>query len=363
MQVPTDVRPLVVQHGFEESRRKLVDVFNELMFARVAIMTFPKNDARPGMHFQGEAVELFAGRSSRAPRVVFFSRYGRQQGIGMSVLGATVCDTPLGAHHPSATPQIGDIIVGSVMPAARGKIPFELRGWCAGGKPLMDLARIVQFGSRMNGAELKRILKQPSSDAADALLRLSSSLTPAEKHHATQAQQCGDELWLIMRIVCYGDLSDPGSTRLSKPFAEFVDSLAIRFGDEAFIEAWSKARPKRIEYNPTEVSALPTSYPYYQTVTSLLTQATQATQATHEWKQVLIDGSLVTKYLPIEAPKPEAPQSEAPCQAPGTPMDAPSSPPYPSSPHQSNSPAYAPSSPPASPYAPSSPPYVPFDDI
>ena len=245
MQAPTPVVVPTVKHGFEESRRKLVDTFAELVFMRVAVVSFPTSDKRTGTHFQGEAIEVFAGRSHRAPRIAFFSRFGRQTGTGFNLLGITIVDTPLGPSHASATPQVGDLIVGSLMPAAKGKLPFEIRGWSNGGKPLLELGRIVQYGTRMAESELKRQLRQPCAETASSLLRLSSaSLSPAEIAHAKLAASCADELWVLVRIVCFGNLDDPGDARLGgKSFVDMVDMIATRFGDEVLLDSWAKIRP------------------------------------------------------------------------------------------------------------------------
>jgi hypothetical protein len=248
------VQPPVVRNGFPESRRKLLEILSQLTFMRVSVVTYPPDTYRSGTHFQGDATEIFPGRTSghQHPRIAFFSRYGRQTGTGLNVLGGfTLIDSPVGGHHNSSTPQIGDILVGSLMPAAKGKIPFELRGWCNNAKPLMELCRIVQFGTKMPEDEVRRCLRQPASESAYALLRLSaSSLSQQETLHATKASNAADDFFCMARVVCFGKLEERTDLKLSRPFVELVDSLAMRFGDEQFIDDWSKVRPK--EYKPQE---------------------------------------------------------------------------------------------------------------
>ena len=270
MQTPQSVVVPTVKHGFEESRRKLVEVFDELVFMRVAVVGFPKSDVRSGTHFQGEAIEVFSGRSHRAPRVAFFSRFGRQTGTGFNLLGITIVDTPLGPSHASAMPQVGDLIVGSLMPAAKGKLPFEIRGWSYGGKPLLELARIVQYGTRMAESELKRQLRQPCAETAASLLRLSSaSLSPTEITHAKLAASCADELWVLVRIVCFGNLDDPGDARLGgKSFVDMVDMIATRFGDEVLLDSWAKIRPPTTMTPAAYAPACGASTPYVWTYPS-----------------------------------------------------------------------------------------------
>ena len=341
MQAPQSVVVPTVKHGFEESRRKLVDVFAELVFMRVAVVSFPKSDVRSGTHFQGEAIEVFAGRSHRTPRVAFFSRFGRQTGTGFNLLGVTIVDTPLGPTHASATPQVGDIIVGSLMPAAKGKLPFEIRGWSAGGKPLLELSRVVQYGTRMSESELKRQLRQPCAETAASLLRLSTSLSPAEIAHAKLASSCADELWVLVRIVCFGNLEDPGDARLGgKSFVDMVDMIATRFGDEVLLDSWAKIRPptyapimhQAMQAAPytwapsnagpsgTPLQSPPHSPPRLSNLTAFLSKLVPAREAYDPAKTV---------YDPAaySSPSPKAPaRAESPKYAPASPPYTPASP-------------------------------------
>jgi len=292
------LRPVVpprVEKGFDESRAKLVDILNQLTFMRISVISFPKESMRQGNHFQGECVEITSGRNSH-PRVAFFSRYSRQNGSGFNLLGGfTLIDCPVGPHHSSAMPQVGDILVGSLLPAAKGKLPFELRGWCNNAKPLMELARIVQFGTRIGELELKRLLRQPASDSANALLRIASqSLTEAEREYARNAATSADDFWFLARVVCFGKLEEDSTLKLSKSWIDLIDSLAMRFGDETLIDAWANKRPTPpaqvqpvqpishlvnlgygqgyatqyvpTEYDPTKVFAKPTTPPLSATV-------------------------------------------------------------------------------------------------
>jgi hypothetical protein len=339
MQAPQSVVVPTVKHGFEESRRKLVDVFAELVFMRVAVVSFPKSDVRSGTHFQGEAIEVFAGRSHRAPRVAFFSRFGRQTGTGFNLLGVTIVDTPLGPSHASATPQVGDIIVGSLMPAAKGKLPFEIRGWSAGGKPLLELSRVVQYGTRMSESELKRQLRQPCAETAASLLRLSTSLSPAEIAHAKLASSCADELWVLVRIVCFGNLEDPGDARLGgKSFVDMVDMIATRFGDEVLLDSWAKIRPHTVPqafpqqaytWAPSNVGPSGTplqsptpSPPRLSNLTAFLSKLAPVREAYDPAKTVYDPAAYAPASYSPASPKPASPK------APQSPQYAPASPPY-----------------------------------
>ena len=245
------VVPPKVQRGFETTRRKLVETLAAFTFMRVTVVTFPPCTMRSGTHFQGEAIEVFPGKHHRtAPRTAFFSRFARGQGF--SVLGTvSIVDAPMGPNHTTAIPQIGDILIGSLVDAKKGgKIPHELRGWSNNAKPLLELARIVQFGSRMSEKELAALLKQPGSAAAAFFLRLNAALPPSapERVAAERSLQCADDVWALARVVCFGKLDGDASLKTSASFVDLIDGLAMKFGDEALMEEWAKVRPE--QYNP-----------------------------------------------------------------------------------------------------------------
>jgi hypothetical protein len=315
-----DLKPLVaptIQKGFESTRRRLVEALQQVSFVRICVVTFPESTVRAGQHFQGEAIEVFPGKSHGHPRTCFFSRFGR--GFGSSqILGSfSLIDCPFDVAHSTAIPQVGDILIGSLSQAKKGKIPFELRGWSNNAKPLLELARVLQYGTRMGEAELKNLLKQPASASANMYLRLNPQMPEAQKVAARKSVDAQDDLWCLARMVCFGKLEEDKTLKISKPYVELVDGLVIKYGDEEMLEAWSKIRPQ--EYTPEYT---PEAYPAY-------------------------GGYGVTPgYAPVYSFAPTAPNA------------FPSTPTYPSSPPES--PKYVPSSPV---YAPSSPPQSPKDEL
>jgi len=370
------VVPPKVQRGFEVTRRKLVETLSAFTFMRVTVVTFPPCTMRTGTHFQGEAIEVFPGKHSRsAPRSAFFSRFARGQGF--NVLGALqIVDAPMGMSHSTAIPQIGDILIGSLVDAKKGgKIPHELRGWSNNAKPLLELARIVQFGSRMSEKELANLLRQPGSAAAAFFLRLNPSLPPSapERIAAEKSLQSVDDVWALARVVCFGKLEDDASLKTSTNFVDLVDTLAMKFGDEALMDAWATVRPE--QYNPAVVVA---PHPVYAQVWSPPAEAGHASAAGHAWAPPAWAPSAPAAWAPPApapawTPPPWAAQAQpaaagggggvvyqwsAPV-APSSPKFQPTSPVYqPTSPAAYNptSPSYAPTSPRKAPASPTSPP-------
>ena len=317
------LKPPTIIKGFDEARRKLVEALGALTFVKICVMTFPENNVRAGTHFQGEAIEVFPGRHHGHARTCFFSRFGRGFGTSQILGSFSLIDCPFDTSHPTAVPQIGDILVGSLSPAKKGKIPFELRGWSNNAKPLLELARVLQYGTRMGENELKNLLKQPASSSAAMYLRLNPNMNVVQKMNAQKSTEAADDLWCLARIVCFKKLDEDKTLKLSKPYVELVDALVIKYGDEEFLEEWSKVRPET-EYVPEAYN--PTGYggygaPYAVTGASFLPPS----------------------FVPptgasMQARTPEYPSSPA------------------SSPYPPSSPKYTPSSPK---YTPSSPKYAP----
>ena len=373
-----DVRDVVlpkIEHGFEESRMRVHEMLSQLSFVRVMVISSPSAG-----HFQGEVSEIVRGKTGRS---AFFSKYGRQNGRGFELLGFTLVDSPLGNAHSSATPQIGDIMLGTLSSTKKGKLPWELRGWCNNAKPLMELHRIVQFGSKMGEAEMRRIFKQQASITAGALLRLSSaSLLQNEKDHAQFAVKAADDVFALLRIVCFGKL-DLSDLTLSKNYVELIDSVATRFGDEKLLDAWALVRPA--EYIPAQAPQGPQapqgSYQHAhvhpqnasnygwgaQANAQAYAQAYAPSASTYVWSAKEVLTAATSEYSPDSPQRPKTP-THAVEYVPGSPPYRPSdSPPYaPASPLAPPSPLEAPLEKPLtppSPLAPPSPPYRPMSPV
>lgn len=238
------VNPEVV-HGFEVSRRKVVEALSNMNFAKiVSIVQLPNKLDPSEPHFQGEVEEVFASKHRTAPKHAFFSRFSRNT-QGVSVLGCfTIVDTPMGTCQASALPQLGDVLVGSFVEAGRkGKIPFEFKGWCNNGKPLLELLRVLQFGTRMSSKELHTLLRQPASITAAFALRLNANTTASQRRHAEKVSKSVDDIWNIARALCFKDLSLDESLKTSVSHWDMMTQLAMVTLDEEFLDELNKIKP------------------------------------------------------------------------------------------------------------------------
>ena len=335
------VNPDVV-HGFETSRRKVVEALNNMSFVKiVSIVQLPNKFDPLEPHFQGEVEEVFASKHKTAPRHAYFSRFSRNS-QGVSVLGCfSIVDTPMGTAHASALPQLGDVLVGSFVDAGKkGKLPFEFKGWCNNGKPLLELLRVLQFGTRMSAKELHTLLRQPSSVTACFALRLNSkSIKATQKLHAERVSQSVDDIWNIARALCFKDLQIDESLKTSKPHWEMMTQLAMTTLDEEFLDELTKVKPEEIE-ETVQFPAYGYTLPQPSDFTGSRTPLWEPSSPKY--------GASSPKYSPSSpqygASSPKV--SKSPIYGSSSPY-APSSPIYPSSPkkHQdTRSPPYIPES-------------------
>jgi hypothetical protein len=318
------VNPEVV-HGFEVSRRKVVESLTNMNFAKIVSIVQLPNKLEPlEPHFQGEVEEVFPSKHTAFPKHAFFSRFSRNT-QGVSVMGCfQIVDTAMGTCQASALPQLGDVLVGSFVEAGRkGKIPFEFKGWCNNGKPLLELLRVLQFGTRMSSKELHTLLRQPASVTAAFSLRLNSStITLSQRRHAQKVSQSADDIWNIARALCFKDLSLDESLKTSVPHWDMMTQLAMNTLDEEFLDELNKIKP------PCETQMY-SSEPYGNS---------QHQQLENSYRQgyTLPQGS---DFGTFGNKTPEYPSTAADYTGSNTPPYAPSSP------YRPTSPAYAPSSP------------------
>jgi hypothetical protein len=357
--------------SFDGARRALHESLEALSFVRVVSIRTqePRNEADavgatgcPA--FLGEAEEVFPslqsgrrGASKDPPRQVFFSKFSRQSGKGFLLGGvATLVDTTLGPEHITAMPQVGAILVGSIVSASRPKsrCPFEIRGWCANARPLLELARIVQFGTRGGEGETLALLRQSAAEGASEYARVwaagsvpPSSVSAVQQRHCRAVSEVADELSSLARIILYGSLEFLIAAALpklrlgGKTPHEFVETLSMVFRDARIHEEFLKIAPAP-------------SPPRSRTPTFEHLPAASMAALPIDVKGTGYGYGYGGNSAAISAISPPSPPYR-----PSSPAYAPASPPA-SPKYIPSSPTYAPASPPASPkYVPSSPKYVP----
>ena len=94
------------------------------------------------------------------PKLVFVDKFGRCKGP-LKIGPITLVQCPLGPEHPTSTPSVGDLLVGTAVPNVRkSHLGFVLRGWASNALPLWELFRMVRFGTRANEIKTRELLLQ-----------------------------------------------------------------------------------------------------------------------------------------------------------------------------------------------------------
>lgn len=381
--------------SFDGARRALHEMLEPLTFVRV--ISVGQATSRAGASLQalgshcptffGEAEEVSASMrpQSRKPgKRVFFSSFARQNGIGFSLGGCgTLIDAPLGSEHISSMPTVGSILVGSAVSSAKAKArcPYELRGWCSNARPLMELHRVVQFGTRGGESETRQLVRQAAADTATEFARALhaagseglTSIAPHQRRACTAAASVADELDCLARIVLYGRmdclLTDPPPRLGGRSPREFAETLALVLREGRIMEEFVKVAPHFA--SPVAYPLLPAAAAY-----PLLPPPTFGTLSELAKQPYMGYGMAVLPGGGGHSSPPRADANKTPPYEPRSPQYMPSSPDggrtptgqattfVPSSPpYVPQSPAYAPQSPayaPQSPaYAPQSPAYMP----
>ena len=372
--------------SFENARRTLHELLSPLTFVRVISVGQPRGAGSSAPHattaFTGEGEEVrptLATRGREGPgKRVFFSSFSRQNGLGFSLGGcATLVDSPLGSDHVSSVPQIGTIMVGSMVASskARARCPFELRGWCNNARPLMELHRIVQFGTRGGESETRLLVRQAAAETAVEYSRTLAAagegsfamLSGTQRRHCASAASVADELDCLARVVLYGSMEClKGTPRLGgRQPREFVETLVLVLRDSRIIEEYNRVSPPP----PPPVPAPLPNY-FHQSMLAYGGAGMQYDPVAQAHFRAPVASSAGCYRSPQRVgavSPPRSPQycpSSPPPEGSKTPPYAPQSPQYcPTSPVGNRTPQYAPQSPryePQSPqYAPQSPRYVP----
>ena len=241
-----------VAKSYDGCRRALHEVLKGFCFARITSVSQPP--PRPGaegtIFFHCEALEVFptleAGkRAASEPRIFYFDKFMRSKTNTVSLGAASVVDTPLGGHHISCVPNLGDIVMGTPMANTKPKarVPMVLINWINNASPVMHLARMVKFGTRCTEAEIREKLQQPASLFAERVLSstAASTIDGVSKRAAELAKAARDDLWALARLILYGNI--PLFVTLHEQEEHGADPsgrlLAISMRAKAFVELTS----------------------------------------------------------------------------------------------------------------------------
>jgi hypothetical protein len=192
---------------FPAARAKLNEFLKSFSYVKVVeVNQLPAKDGRPAF-FHGvgltQSNSKFGGKSEQ----VFFDKGSRLRHSSLIEVGpCKLIDAAWGRDHSSANPQVGDILIGVLTDNLKPKsrITKCLRSWSRHGKIIMELSRMVEFGTHMSEMDVRAILRQGESAlAATALLRETQAVHCMHLRHASSST---DDFWILVRIILWGNL-------------------------------------------------------------------------------------------------------------------------------------------------------------
>ena len=347
---------------YSSARRNLFDILSQYTIGRVfEINDMPPAGGRPA-YFHGKIVI-----GDKNPEYLYFDKAGRQKGM-ITIGPARLIDCALGKNHKTAIPQINDILVGVKVENTNEKRnksnPFIFRSWSANGKIIMELKRMVEFGTRMNITEIRSIFRQSSGATAQKIMdaeKNRDSIPSAILMEMILSAKAVDDMYLLVRVVLWGDLrilsilhslQTSSKLKTSETTAESNAALDLKISSSAF-EFVNSISQKLLD--DTIMSHFTDLFEEFE--------SGQASRVIPEWK------GTISSFVPLNETCTSSTQNQnradyttSPVYAPSSPVYAPTSPVYaPTSPvYAPTSPVYAPSSPV---YAPTSPVYAPSSPV
>jgi hypothetical protein len=192
---------------FKTARGKLNEVLKVFSYVKVVEVTqVPPKDGRPSFYHgvgMTQSNSKFGGKSEQ----VFFDKGGRMRHSAFIEVGpCKLIDAAFGREHSSSFPQVGDILVGVLTDNLKPKcrITKLIRSWSRHGKIMMELSRMVEFGTHMSETEVRNILRQGESAlAATALKKETQALSSM---HLRNASGAVDDFWIVARMILWGNL-------------------------------------------------------------------------------------------------------------------------------------------------------------
>jgi hypothetical protein len=376
--------------SFSVARKNLYDVLNQYCFGKIVeINEMPQTDSKSAS-YHGKVLVItnsyFQSSTNQTtkPEHLFFDKFSRIKSM-LSIGPVRLIDSIYGFNHKNSIPQLGDILIGLKIQNTNEKKqksqPYVLRSWSTNGKILLELFRMVQYGTRMSDLEIRPIFRQISGVIAQKISSASGESLPYEqKVSVNSSLVCIDDIYMLAKIILWGNLrllsvqhclqtssvlnekatdseyEAAKDLKISTNAYEFVHGISQKLNDDTIMTHFADYFTK-FDVASDQVLTFPS---YQSSIHNSQKQNTQKTSNTESYEP-----SSLAPSSPTYAPSSPAYAPSSPAYAPSSPAYAPSSPAYaPSSPtYAPSSPAYAPSSPayaPSSPaYAPSSPAYAP----
>lgn len=292
---------------FPNARKKLDEILKCYSFCKVTeIVHVPSKDGRPSF-YHGICTTIKNSRFNTNCEKVFFDKGGRlRYNSNLEIGPCKLLDAAWGREHSTSLPQIGDIIVGVLEDNLKqsNKLSKVMRGWSRNGKILLELSRIVEFGTSMHEYEIDKLLTQNECKM--------QSIMPDGSKNTSNDFIGSDDFAILAKIILWGnlrpvavlysiqgqrncivspsaiELANCGDLKLSCKAFEFISSLSFKLEDpdilSCFMDLFKPEPPKIIEkfvrsptppllpqaappeegmFSPPSPPYIPSSPPYY----------------------------------------------------------------------------------------------------
>lgn len=271
--------------SFAVARRALFEILSQYCFGKIVeLVEMPATDTRLSF-FHGKVLivnnSYFTNANTKnqnekqnqsKPEQLFFDKAGRQKSM-ISIGPMKLIDTVYGFGHKNSVPQLGEILIGLKVENTNEKRsktqPYIFRSWSMNGKVMLDLFRMVQYGTKMSDLEIRPMFRQGAGAVAQKMMDASKDSLPFEqKVSMCKCVKAVDDIYIVAKMILWGNMrlltvlhclqSDSflnqtatdaeidaaSDLKLSANALEFVQGISQKLNDDSimnhFTESFSK---------------------------------------------------------------------------------------------------------------------------
>ena len=205
--------------SFAVARRALFEILSQYCFGKIVeLVEMPATDTRLSF-FHGKVLIVNNSYFTNAknqnqnqskPEQLFFDKAGRQKSM-ISIGPMKLIDTVYGHGHKNSVPQLGEILIGLKVENTNEKRsktqPFIFRSWSMNGKVMLDLFRMVQYGTKMSDLEIRPMFRQGAGAVAQKMMDASKDSLPFEqKVSMCKCVKAVDDIYIVAKMILWGNM-------------------------------------------------------------------------------------------------------------------------------------------------------------
>ena len=205
--------------SFAVARRALFEILSQYCFGKIVeLVEMPATDTRLSF-FHGKVLIVNNSYFNNAknqnqnqskPEQLFFDKAGRQKSM-ISIGPMKLIDTVYGHGHKNSVPQLGEILIGLKVENTNEKRsktqPFIFRSWSMNGKVMLDLFRMVQYGTKMSDLEIRPMFRQGAGAVAQKMMDASKDSLPFEqKVSMCKCVKAVDDIYIVAKMILWGNM-------------------------------------------------------------------------------------------------------------------------------------------------------------